>query len=107
MESRNIDIIQGFSYTSAINVTGVSGLAIDLSDFIVSGDILTQYGQPPTGNFSGIVISPASGGQIEIYLSTGDTAALPPTQLIYRVNVISPSEQIAILFGLLNIYPSV
>ncbi len=107
MDSFVIDLIQGMGYSSVIYLTDCSGSPRNLSGFYVTGDIRTQYGAPSTGYFNGVVIPPYSGGQIGISLTSGDTAAFPATQLLYRVTAISYTEQIPVLFGLLNVYPQI
>lgn len=107
MAERNINIIQGASFSLDISVTDVNGSAVNLTDYSGYSAIRNRAGD--TGILTEFLLTWTNrpNGLINISLPSSGTAALKVNQAVYDLDLYSPANVVSkALYGYANIYPA-
>ena len=104
----DLSITQGSSFSAQIQATGDGGSAFNLSGYNVRG--YSKYRYSDTGvllDLQPSIVSPASGGLIQVSIGSSGTANLPVCQAHYDIEVYSGDYSFKAAAGLINVYPEV
>ena len=113
MDSYNLIINKGITFSQNISVTGNGGNPFDLSGYALSGFLKFRYsdtGKLTSLNPSGVL--PLSGGVINISIPATGTVKLPISYGFYDIQLFGtgigiPTTVIQALYGKANIFPEV
>ena len=103
----NIYIDQGCDYSITIDVTDAAGNVLDMTDYTAEGQIRKTYSSSTVTDSFSTAINEV-GGQVNISLSSTQTAAIEAGRYVYDVIVTDPNdESVRIIEGQAIITPGV
>tara|TARA_Y100000590_G_C15656210_1_gene990726 strand:- start:126 stop:464 length:339 start_codon:yes stop_codon:yes gene_type:complete len=105
----DLEIVRGSTYTVRIAAKDDDGVAIDLTDYTVSGQARANYSSSDIllNLNPSIVSGEETNGYIDINISAATTAALPIDQAVYDIEIYSSTNSEKIMSGYLDISPEV
>lgn len=104
----DINIDQGSSFSSTINVKDANGLPFDLDGYSARGQIRKSYASLTAINFSTVVLAPTTLGQVGVSLTSAVTKTLKAGRYVFDVEIYNISNDvIRIAEGQVNVSPSV
>lgn len=86
----NIPIDQGSDYTSTVTVNNTDGLPFDLTGYTARGQIRKSYASTTFVSFT-VVVADYAGGQLQISLARGLSAAMKAGRYLYDVEIVNVS----------------
>ena len=107
MGTYDFEIYKGVTLNLGITLNSVDGSPIDLTDYLISGEIKNQY-----SDLSGVALSvtkifPFSSGQILVNLASDKTELLPITTAFYDIKINQGDTVSSVLNGKVFVYPTV
>ena len=101
-----IQIEQGASFTTVINVSDSSGFT-NLTNYSASSQLRKSYYSSTANNFT-VTISNAANGEITMAMTAANTANLTPGRAVYDLLITSPTNvKTRVVEGIATILPSV
>lgn len=111
--NQNFQITQGVTFDKYVYIQEQSpeGGPLNLSNYLLSGNIQYQYA-PPNSNLAsfGATVYDGINGQVRLVLSATETSNLPVDRLVYQVYAYAYSVPVIsrkILHGYVDVYPGV
>jgi hypothetical protein len=107
MDTYDLEIIQGDTYSINVVAKNTDGSYMNLSGYNISGSIKFRYSD--NNNLLPILptVVSAESGIFNINLSYTDTKSLPITRAVYDVEAEISGSSTKLLKGYANIYPEV
>ena len=101
-----IQIEQGDSFTTVINVSDSSGFT-NLTNYTASSQLRKSYYSSTANNFT-VTISNAANGEITMAMTAANTANLNSGRMVYDLLITSPTNiKTRVVEGIATILPSV
>ena len=105
----DFNVTQGTEFYVKLNLKDSSGSVINLTDYLVSGQVKNRYGDSSALfdlNPSGLI--PLTGGQVEVLIKGSGTAALPVGQHLYDIEIYTTQGYAdKVVYGNFNVYPEI
>jgi len=109
MDSFDLSIIQGQTFTLSVTVRDINGVPIDLSGYNISGYLKTRYSD--TGKLTDLNATIANGpsGIVTLSIPATGTAALPINYAFYDVEMMNPGDGTItkVLAGKASVFPEI
>ena len=101
-------IDQGTTYESELDLVNDDGTAINVTNYVFSGQIRKSYYSSKIGANFTITVSNAANGNVVISLSPTTTSTIKPGRYVYDVKMTDASSTVTrILEGIITVTPQV
>jgi hypothetical protein len=109
MDTFDLSIIQGQTFTLSLTIRDINGTPINLGGFAISGYLKTKFSD--TGKLANlnVTIADAVNGVVNIYIPATGTAALPINYAFYDIEMLNSGDNSVtkVLAGKASVYPEV
>lgn len=104
----DINIDQGSSFSSIINVNDANGLPFDLDGYSARGQIRRSYSSLTAIDFTAVIITPTTLGQVGISLTSDITYRMKSGRYLFDVEIYNNSGDVTrIAEGQISVAPAV
>jgi hypothetical protein len=103
----NLSIDQGSTFSTLITCTGPDGAPLDLTGYLVRGQMRRSYGSSTSHNFV-CTVDDAEEGIIKMAMTANTTGGLKPQRYVYDVEIVSPTSEVTrVVEGQVEVNPRV
>ena len=99
----NLMVDQGTDFETTIDIAGADGNPVDLTGYVIAGQVRKAYTSSTAHNFVASVTGPTS-GTVNIQLTNASTSNMKAGRYVYDVEMTSPSGvKTRVIEGILEI----
>tara|TARA_B110000908_G_scaffold40865_1_gene49563 strand:+ start:1425 stop:1757 length:333 start_codon:yes stop_codon:yes gene_type:complete len=99
----NLMVDQGTDFETTIDIAGADGNPVDLTGYVIAGQVRKAYTSSTAHNFVASVTVPTS-GTVNIQLTNASTSNMKAGRYVYDVEMTSPSGvKTRVIEGILEI----
>jgi len=105
----DFNITQGTEFYVRLKLKDSSGTVIDLTNYLVSGQVKSRYGDTDSLlSLSPSGVIPLTGGYVDVLLKGSGTAAVPVGQHLYDIEIYTAQGYAdKVVYGNFNVYPEI
>jgi hypothetical protein len=109
MDTYDLEIFQGQTYALSLTLRDISGNALNLAGYTISGYLKTRYSDSGKLTDLNVAITDAPNGIVTLGISAPGTAILPVNYGFYDIEMtkVSDGTVTKVLAGKASIYPEV
>lgn len=109
MDTFNIDIIQGQTFTMSLTLRDINGVPINLGGYAISGYLKTRYSDTTKLADLNVTVADAVNGIVNLYVSATGTMALPINIALYDIEMLNSGDGSVtkVLAGGAAVYPEI
>lgn len=104
---QNLVIDQGATFSRTFDLTDADGAPYDLSAYTIVAQVRRGYSSNTGLQFTSAIEGLAENGSITISLTAAETLSLRYGRYVYDIKLISSTEQIRVVEGIVTITPTV
>lgn len=109
MDTYDLNIIQGQTFSLSLTLRDVNGLPLNLSGNLISGYVKTKYSDSGVlTNLNAVIADPAN-GVVTIGIAASGTSVLPVNYAFYDIEMLNTGNGFVtkVLAGKASIFPEV